>query len=170
MPISKGSGFGSEFPDGQSDGFGSEFPDSGPPAARPVAKPRPAVTRPPVKKAPPPAAVKKAAPPAGAKGKAPPAGASAGEPLKYKFNMEDAQPMWEELVPAEIQVKLVDPNWKAKLEGTEEMTKWLEDGAVETAESEVLFRFWTKVPGWGEKNFQVSQTSSRPSNRPGSER
>lgn len=35
------------------------------------------------------------------------------------------------------------------------MTAWLEDGAAETIESEVVFRFFAKIPGWSEKNFQV---------------
>ena len=37
------------------------------------------------------------------------------------------------------------------------MVKWVEeeDGA-EKVDSEVMFRFLGKTPGWGEKNFQVS--------------
>lgn len=38
----------------------------------------------------------------------------------------------------------------------DEFIAWLEGGAAETSECEVLVRFLSKKPGWNEKNFQVS--------------
>jgi len=51
---------------------------------------------------------------------------------------------------------LGDGAWKIRLEAADKMIKWLEEGQAETAESEMVFRFWAKVPGRNEKNFQVS--------------
>ena len=36
------------------------------------------------------------------------------------------------------------------------MVKWVEEGGGDAVDSEVVFRFLGKTPGWGEKNFQVS--------------
>lgn len=43
-----------------------------------------------------------------------------------------------------------------RLEAGEEMVKWVEEEGGDKVDSEVLFRFLSKTPGWGEKNFQVS--------------
>lgn len=77
------------------------------------------------------------------------------EPLKYKFSSEDAESRFEDVVTAEARAGLADGNWKARLEAAEGQMAWLESGQAETVESEIMFRFWSKVPGWGEKNFQV---------------
>lgn len=58
------------------------------------------------------------------------------------------------MIPAEYHTKLADGAWKIRLEAAEEMMKWAEDSAAEV-DSEVVFRFLGKTPGWGEKNFQV---------------
>jgi hypothetical protein len=47
---------------------------------------------------------------------------------------------------------------KFKLGSAERMVTWLEDGAAATGDSEILFRFMAKTPGWNEKNFQVGST------------
>ena len=40
------------------------------------------------------------------------------------------------------------------------MVKWVdEEGGAEKVDSEVMFRFLGKTPGWGEKNFQVSSSA-----------
>ena len=53
---------------------------------------------------------------------------------------------------------LADANWKIRLAAMDEFIAWLEEGAAESAECEVLFRFMSKKPGWNEKNFQVRGT------------
>jgi cytoskeleton-associated protein 5 len=113
-----------------------------------------------VKKAPPPSAPAPKKPPpssssAASKSKPPSSSSASSEPLKYKFSSEDAEARWEELVPAEFRAGLADSNWKARLEAGEKMTAWLDEGQAEEVESEVLFRFFSKIPGWSEKNFQV---------------
>ncbi|KAJ1308957.1 hypothetical protein OPQ81_004640 [Rhizoctonia solani] len=81
----------------------------------------------------------------------------ATDTFKYKFSPEDADALSADLVPAQIQTDLADAQWKVRLAALEEMSTWL-DGELNGAgvESEVLFRFLGKKPGWGEKNFQVS--------------
>lgn len=59
-------------------------------------------------------------------------------------------------MPAEYHTKLADAAWKTRLEAAEQMIKWVEEGGGDAMDSEVLFRFLGKTPGWGEKNFQVS--------------
>ncbi|KAG8908511.1 Microtubule-associated protein, microtubule dynamics during spindle orientation [Tulasnella sp. 403] len=108
----------------------------------------PSTTAPAPKKLPP------AAVPAGKSGNK-----GAGPPsmeVKYKFSSEDAEAMAAELIPEQIQADLGDANWKVRLAAMDEFNSWLEGGAADTAECEVLFRFMSKKPGWGEKNFQVS--------------
>jgi cytoskeleton-associated protein 5 len=81
----------------------------------------------------------------------------ATDTFKYKFTPEDADALSANLVPAQIQTDLSDSQWKVRLAALDEMTTWLEselDG--NGVESEVLFRFLGKRPGWSEKNFQVS--------------
>ncbi|CAE6421007.1 unnamed protein product, partial [Rhizoctonia solani] len=82
---------------------------------------------------------------------------AATDTFKYKFTPEDADARSSELVPAQIQTDLADAQWKARLAALEEMSTWL-DGELngDAIESEVLFRFLGKKPGWNEKNFQVS--------------
>lgn len=89
-----------------------------------------------------------------AKAKAP-ATTNTSEPLKYKFSPEDAQGRWEEGVPADMRSELADGNWKLRLEGAERMTVWLGEGHTSDLDAEVFFRFFAKIPGWSEKNFQV---------------
>ena len=36
------------------------------------------------------------------------------------------------------------------------MIAWVNESAAESVESEIMFRFLGKTPGWNEKNFQVS--------------
>ncbi|CAE6505293.1 unnamed protein product [Rhizoctonia solani] len=152
--------------------------DDVPPGDSPVAKKpeiaeemAPPKAKPParfMKKAPA-AGEKPAAPAAASSKKLPPAAAaatsksgkaappSATDTFKYKFTPEDADARYADLVPAQIQTDLTDAQWKVRLAALEEMTTWLDDelngGEIE---SEVLFRFLGKKPGWGEKNFQVS--------------
>ncbi|CUA69428.1 Cytoskeleton-associated protein 5 [Mus musculus] [Rhizoctonia solani] len=115
-----------------------------------------------------PAAEKPAAPAAAPSKKLPPAVAAASaksakaappatDTFKYKFTPEDADARSADLVPAQIQTDLVDAQWKVRLAALEEMSTWL-DGELNEGEveSELLFRFFGKKPGWGEKNFQVS--------------
>ncbi|KAG8714739.1 Microtubule-associated protein, microtubule dynamics during spindle orientation [Ceratobasidium sp. 423] len=87
--------------------------------------------------------------------KAPPPAAT--DTFKYKFTPEDADALSADLVPTQIQTDLADAQWKVRLAALEEMSTWL-DGELNGGgvESEVLFRFLGKKPGWGEKNFQVS--------------
>lgn len=113
----------------------------------------PAAAAPPAKKPPAPATS------SAAKGKAP-ATANTSEPLKFKFSSEDAEARWQEAIPADLQAELADGNWKLRLEGAEKMTAWLAEGHASDVEAEVFFRFFAKVPGWSEKNFQVRRRSS----------
>lgn len=39
------------------------------------------------------------------------------------------------------------------------MVKWVEEEGGDQVDSELVFRFLGKTPGWGEKNFQVSPCS-----------
>ncbi|KAH7343482.1 ARM repeat-containing protein [Rhizoctonia solani] len=150
--------------------------DDVPPKESPMAKKSEVVDEMAPPKAKPPARLLKKAPGAGEKPaaappskKLPPAVAAASakstksapapatDTFKYKFTPEDADGLSADLVPAQIQTDLVDAQWKVRLAALEEMITWL-DGELNGAgvESEVLFRFLAKKPGWGEKNFQVS--------------
>jgi cytoskeleton-associated protein 5 len=85
--------------------------------------------------------------------------ASPNEPVRYKYSQEDAEAKAADFVPKEIQTGLADAQWKERLASAEQMVTWLEDGAAETGDSEILFRFMAKTPGWNEKNFQVGSTN-----------
>lgn len=81
---------------------------------------------------------------------------SPSEPVKFRYTPEDAAAKAAEAIPADYHTKLADAAWKTRLESAEEMIKWVEEGGGDATDSEVLFRFLGKTPGWGEKNFQVS--------------
>lgn len=89
---------------------------------------------------------------AAAKGAPPP---TATDTFKFRFTPEDAEGRIEELIPANIRTDFGDANWKLRLAALEEMTTWLEGGAVDSVESELVIRFLAKK-GWSDKNFQVS--------------
>lgn len=80
---------------------------------------------------------------------------SAGEPVKFKFSPEDAEAQAAELIPPDIQAGLADGQWKERLAAAEKLLAWVEEGNAADAESEVIFRYLCKTPGWNEKNFQV---------------
>lgn len=80
---------------------------------------------------------------------------TAGEPVKYKFSPEDAEAQAAELIPADIQAGLADGQWKERLGAAEKLLAWVEEGNAADVESEVIFRYLCKTPGWNEKNFQV---------------
>jgi cytoskeleton-associated protein 5 len=61
-----------------------------------------------------------------------------------------------------MRAELADGNWKLRLEGADRMTAWLGEGHASDLEAEVFFRFYAKVPGWSEKNFQVRAYRLRP--------
>lgn len=82
---------------------------------------------------------------------------SASEPVKYKFSAEDAEAQAADLIPADIQAGLADGQWKERLGAAERLLSWIEEGNADNAESEVIFRYLCKTPGWNEKNFQVSR-------------
>ncbi|KAJ9121720.1 hypothetical protein QFC22_002341 [Naganishia vaughanmartiniae] len=121
-------------------------------APRPVARPPPIMKRaaPPSKPA---ISAKPATKPAGASALPAP---GAGEPVKYKFTPEDAEAQAAELIPTDIQSGLADGQWKERLGAAERLVTWIEKGDADNAESEVIFRYLCKTPGWNEKNFQVS--------------
>lgn len=81
---------------------------------------------------------------------------SPSEPVKYRYSSEDAMVKAEELIPAVFHTKLADSAWKVRLEGADEMVTWVNEGGGDQVESEIMMRFLSKIPGWGEKNFQVS--------------
>jgi cytoskeleton-associated protein 5 len=81
---------------------------------------------------------------------------TASEPVKYKFSPEEAEAQATELIPADIQAGLADGQWKERLGAAERLLTWVEEGNADNAESEVIFRYLGKTPGWNEKNFQVS--------------
>jgi cytoskeleton-associated protein 5 len=87
---------------------------------------------------------------------------NASEPVKYKFSPEEAEAQAAELIPGDIQAGLADGQWKERLGAAERMLTWIEEGNADNAESEVIFRYLCKNPGWNEKNFQVRVTSSAP--------
>lgn len=121
--------------------------------APPAAAPRPApsaVSRP----APTPAAGPSK--PAAKAGPSKTLAVSPSEPVKYRYSPEDAADKALEAIPGDFHTKLADAAWKTRLEASEEMIKWVEEGGGAAIDSEVLFRFLCKTPGWGEKNFQVS--------------
>ena len=79
------------------------------------------------------------------------------EPVKYRYTPEDAAAKAAESIPADYHTNLADGAWKVRLEAAGEMVRWIdEDGGAENVDSEVMMRFLGKTPGWGEKNFQVS--------------
>ncbi len=75
--------------------------------------------------------------------------------MRYKYSQEDAEAQAADIVPKEIQTGLADAQWKERLASSEQFVTWLEEGAAAMGESEILFRFMAKTPGWNEKNFQV---------------
>jgi cytoskeleton-associated protein 5 len=81
---------------------------------------------------------------------------SPSEPVKFRHSSEDAAAKADDLIPASYHTKLADGAWKVRLEAAEEMVKWVDEEGGDQVDSEVLFRFLGKTPGWGEKNFQVS--------------
>lgn len=85
---------------------------------------------------------------------------SAGEPVKFKFSPEDAEAQAAELIPSDIQAGLADGQWKERLAAAEKLLAWVEEGNAADAESEVIFRYLCKTPGWNEKNFQVRVSKS----------
>lgn len=114
------------------------------------------------KPAAPAAAAAPAARPAAAAG--PPRGGGGGgkvlavgpnEPVKFRFSPEDAHAQAEELIDNDIQKGLADAQWKERLASAEALVAWVEGGGADGAESEAIFRFLNKTPGWNEKNFQV---------------
>jgi len=89
----------------------------------------------------------------------------------YRYSPEDAEAKAAEVVPPKIQAGLASAQWKERLEAAGGLKQWLSSdpaGVVEgnqwfdvaggfgVMESEILFRYLGKVPGWNEKNFQVS--------------
>ena len=85
---------------------------------------------------------------------------SPSDPVKYRYSNEEAMAKAQDMIPAEFHTKLADGAWKIRLEAAEEMIRWAEENADKgEVESEVVFRFLGKVPGWGEKNFQVCAMS-----------
>jgi cytoskeleton-associated protein 5 len=74
--------------------------------------------------------------------------------VKYKYSQEDAEAQAADIVPKEIQSGLADPQWKERLGASEALVTWLEEASA-TLDSEIMFRFMAKTPGWNEKNFQV---------------
>jgi cytoskeleton-associated protein 5 len=78
------------------------------------------------------------------------------EPVKYKYSAEEALAKAADDVPQTYHIKLADAAWKTRLEAAEELVTWLSGEGANEIESEVLFRFLCKIPGWSEKNFQVS--------------
>ncbi|EJD44042.1 ARM repeat-containing protein [Auricularia subglabra TFB-10046 SS5] len=132
-----------------------EPPKKGPPARLLAKKPAaasPAAAAPAAKK--PPAAAAAAAAAASSKGGAGPAPGSL-DTFKYKHTPEAAEDLAAEMIPANIANDLGDANWKLRLAALDEMISWLDGGAVETVDSEVMVRFLAKK-SWNEKNFQVS--------------
>lgn len=113
-------------------------------------------------------AKKPVAPPAAAAGPSKPAVAakagpskqlaiSPSEPVRYRFTPEDAAAQAEQTIPSSYHTRLADPAWKIRLEAGEELVKFVdEEGGADSIDSEVMFRFLSKTPGWNEKNFQVS--------------
>ena len=77
------------------------------------------------------------------------------EPLKYKFNQEDAEAQAESVLPANVYADLSSSNWKARLEALDNLHAWIESGEGTSAESEIIVRYFSKKPGWKESNFQV---------------
>ncbi|KAJ9096595.1 hypothetical protein QFC19_007128 [Naganishia cerealis] len=133
--------------------FGIDALSEDPPkSTRPTARPPPIM-----KRAPPPSK-----PAATSKPSTKPAGVlalpapSAGEPVKYKFDSKDAEAQAMELIPADIQSGLADGQWKERLGAAERLLVWIEEGNADKAESEIIFHYLCKTPGWNEKNFQVS--------------
>lgn len=129
-------------------------------AAKPASSAPTAASKPsaPVKKPPPSAAAGPSKPPTGAKpGSSKTLAVSPSEPAKYRFTAEDAAAQAVNVIPADYHTKLADAAWKVRLEAAEAMVKWVEaEGGAEKVDSEVMIRFLGKTPGWGEKNFQVS--------------
>ena len=81
---------------------------------------------------------------------------SPSEPVKYRYNAEDAAALATQHIPEAYHTQLADPAWKVRLESAEELTKWVEEeSGFQKVDSEVMFRFLGKTPGWNEKNFQV---------------
>lgn len=131
--------------------------ESSPPPAPPKKAPaRLAAKKPAAAAAPAPAAKKPPSAAAGAASKSSAAPApGALDTFKYKHTPEAAEELAVDMIPSNIANDLGDANWKLRLAALEEMITWLEGGAVESVDSEVVVRFLAKK-SWNEKNFQVS--------------
>ncbi|KAK8854575.1 hypothetical protein IAR55_003314 [Kwoniella newhampshirensis] len=135
-----------------------------PSTSAPSSPPRPSAPQ--IAKRPPPATAaagpskppaKPAAPASSKAGPSKSLAAPPSEPVKYRYTPEDAASQAVDSIPADYHAKLADGAWKVRLEAAEEMVKWIGDeGGAQKVDSEVLMRFVSKTPGWGEKNFQVS--------------
>ena len=121
---------------------------AGPPA-RLMARAAPAAKKPtPTTAAPRPAAAKSGG---GTKASAP-----VSYEVKFKYSPEEAEAKAADIVPPEIQAGLGNAQWKERLASAEQLLAWVEQGPGAQEDSEILFRFLSKIPGWNEKNFQVS--------------
>ncbi|EPQ29249.1 uncharacterized protein PFL1_03004 [Pseudozyma flocculosa PF-1] len=80
--------------------------------------------------------------------------ASATEPVKYRFNSEDAEARAADLIPEGIAAQLASGVWKDRLAGMTDFNAWLER-EVDEVEAEIIVRALGKKPGWKESNFQV---------------
>ncbi|CAO1622080.1 unnamed protein product [Sympodiomycopsis kandeliae] len=79
---------------------------------------------------------------------------SANEPVKFRFNSEDAEARASDLIPSDIAAQVANSNWKERLAGMQAFSTWL-DREAESVESEIIIRALSKKPGWKESNFQV---------------
>ncbi len=105
-------------------------------------------------------APKKLVPAAPAKPTAKTGNVAPSEPVKYKMSPEDAEALAATVIPEQLQADLGDANWKVRLAAMDDFLVWLESGPAESEECEMIFRFLSKKPGWGEKNFQVGYYGS----------
>ncbi len=83
--------------------------------------------------------------------------AAASDPVRYKYSQEDAEAQAAGILPGPIQTELGSAQWKERLTAMESLVAWLEDGAAESTEPELLVRSFAKTPSWNEKNFQVGR-------------
>ena len=81
---------------------------------------------------------------------------SGPEEVRYRFSAEDAEARTTEFVPDAIWNDLQQSQWKLRLAAMESLYSHFDqmDESIDT-EPEIVFRVFSKKPGWKEMNFQV---------------
>ncbi|KAI9254442.1 armadillo-type protein [Phascolomyces articulosus] len=80
---------------------------------------------------------------------------SGPEEVRYRFSAEDAEARTTEFVPEQIWNDLQQSQWKVRLAAMESLYSHFDQMDPVETEPEIVFRVFSKKPGWKEMNFQV---------------